>query len=258
MAINSNLLVSGMSIPRPSKATRGPNKKTANPIASRDWKQIEFVRQSLPSDADLEKIDEMQALIAAWKRSPNQTIVGMLTNGYTADEIGKKFGFPDNDPTFKELLSNAQQWFKRRIANEQLEALPDSLIRNVVDSDGVTQQIDIADKLKKAVTAALFNQKSDKITFSIVKNVPFYLTVDAAGKPVIPTLGDIFQISADEVSKKKRYAHEAYGKVFRTRNTSIGEDRAAALPPALARFAAALESVETLSAGAEAEAEAAE
>ena len=242
MAINSNLF-SGVQIQQPTQQRKARKGKT-NPVANRNFREIPFVRDFVREEEGIaaEEI-ERRSYLRAWQNSSAQTIMALCIAGWSLDEIAKKFGFKGSkDETFAAAVKDAQQYFKNRIAAERLEELPASVPIQVIDSDGNLRNVDVADKLKKAATAALFNTKkngklNDEIKFSIVKGVPFHLQKDANGVPVIPTLRDIFNMTAERLSTVRGYAHEQYAEVFRTRDTTAGEKKFA-LPAAFMQLAA--------------------
>lgn len=251
MAINANLF-SGMQIQQPTQSRKAKKGSKTNPIANRNFREIPFVRDHIDSDG-IDSIApeelERRAYLRSWQHSSAQTIMALAIAGWNLDEIAKKFGFKGSkDETFAAAVKDAQQYFKNRIAAERLEELPSSIPMQVIDSDGNLRTVDVADKLKKAATAALFNTKkngklNDEIKFSIVKGVPFHLSKDSNGVPVIPTLRDIFGMTTERLSTVRGYAHEQYAEVFRTRDTTAGEKKFA-LPAAFLQLAAESEAIE--------------
>lgn len=238
MAINANLLQVN-SIVRPT-STRTKKEKGENVIANRDWKAIPFVRESV----DNEERGEMTAYLNAWRRSPAQLVIALLTAHWTVNDIAKKFGMTEKDPRIVAAVKDAQELLKSQIAHDMLDELPERLEYHVIDGDGVEQIKDVAPKLKKAVAAALFNGQKDTVTFSVVKNVPYHFEKDSEGNPKIPTLRDIFSLSSEQLDSKKTAARAAYAKVFRTRDTSAGTKHIA-LPPALAALEIELNAAES-------------
>lgn len=239
MAINPRAFNGGDSFKRPAKQVRTKKTKRFVSANSRNWKEIPFIRDAQP-DVDLEQINEQLALANAFIKSPQQTVLALLVAGLEVDAIRQKFGYAEKDDDFNAILKESQNFLRTRIVAEQFDEIPDEILVNVVNSDGMVESLNIADKMRKAITAAVFSGKTNEVKFSLVKGMPYHMEVDAAGKPIIPTLADIFQLTGDEVAKKKKYAHDAYGQIFRTRDTSGGA-KLHKLPPALAALKERLE-----------------
>ena len=242
MAINSNLF-SNVQIQQPTQSRKAKKGKT-NPIANRNFREIPFVRNHVAEEPGISADEiERRSYIRAWQNSSAEVIIALSQEGWTLEDIAKQYGFSAKNDVFVSAVKDAQAYFKQKIANERLEELPEKIEIQVIDSDGNLRNVDVADKLKKAATNALFSGKDDAIKFSIVKGVPFHLQKDANGIPVIPTLRDIFGLTAERLATVRKYAHDQYAEVFRTRDTSPGK-KVFALPAAFLQLAAESEALE--------------
>lgn len=242
MTINANLF-SGVQIQQPAQKRKARKGKT-NPVANRNFKEIPFVRDHVAEEEGIAAEEaERRAYIRAWQNSSAEVIIALSQEGWTLEDIAKQYSFSPKNDVFVSAVKDAQAYFKQKIANERLEELPASIPMQVIDSDGNLRTVDVADKLKKAATAALFNGKDDAIKFSIVKGVPFHLQKDSNGVPIIPTLRDIFGLTAERLATVRSYAHSQYAEVFRTRDTTPGK-KVFALPAALLSVAAEAEELE--------------
>lgn len=252
MALNPNLLNTN---PVVASATTKKEKAAVNPIASRDWKQIPFVREAAP-----EVDDSRLQLAIAWDKNPELCIISMLVSGLTVKEIVKHIGWKADNKKWLKSFRSAQRMIKYRLCEQFLtepvtvlekgkpvidhvSICPTQYFIPHVNSDGVEVQIDVAAKLKRATYNAMWNpaskdQKTGKpiqagsLVFSIAKGRPFCFKVDGDNDPIRPFMWEVYEGWDRPLWLKTKLGMETeYNKIFNpTRGTEM--------PPELAKYLA--------------------
>lgn len=209
------------------RETSGKREAAAkSPIANRSGLAgVKFIRETSNLGEDTPPPDDAILLKAAWEKSPERTVLALAEIGYTNKEIAAKLGYKSDDNDFTKLLRDSQTLLKTEIAADLLSQIPDQVMQTVIDADGIENEVDIAAKLKKAVVNTLFDNKSVTIEFSAAK-----------GAPVEIGFADLFNMTIDQVRKRKSAARTQYAKTFRTRDTGGAASGIRPLAPALAKL----------------------
>lgn len=209
------------------RETSGKREAVAtSPIANRSGLAgVKFIRETLNLKEDTPPPDDGELLRQAWLKSPERTVLALAEIGYATKEIAAKLGYKSDDSDFTKLLRDAQDLLKSEIAADLVSQIPDEVMIQVEDADGVVNDVDISKKLRKAAVKTLFDNKTTKIEFSAAK-----------GAAVQMEFGEIFNLTIDQVRKKKSAARTEYAKTFRTRDTGGAASGIRPLAPALAKL----------------------
>ena len=194
-----------------TEQTRKPKSASSTPIANRNFKAVGFIAENMQSG----ETDDVLIIAHSWVKSPERTIIALGQAGYTGKEICGKVCFnvstEQGQKDWDKLYRSAQELFKRELAEDSIVGeIPDSVIQQVQDADGAIHDVDIADKLKKAVTAALFG-KDQTVKVTAMR-----------GATLESTLSAVFNKSVDSINTTRNVLKRKYGEAFRTRDTSGG------------------------------------
>lgn len=190
-----------------TEQTRKPKPASSTPIANRNFKAVGFIAENMQSG----ETDDTLIIAHSWMKSPERTIIALGQAGYTGKEIAGKVGLKADSKEWMDVFRSAQNLFKRELAEDSIVGeIPDSVIQQVQDADGEIHEVDIADKLKKAVTAALFG-KDQTVKVTAMR-----------GATLESTLSAVFNKSVDSINTTRNVLKRKYGEAFRTRDTSGG------------------------------------
>ena len=206
-------------------AKRAATAETKSPIAKRGLSGVQFVRDAAKLADDAPPPDDVVLIQQAWGVSPERTVWALAEVGYAPKQIAAKLGYKSDDPEFTKLLRDSQDLLKAEICKPIVGQIPAEYNVEVTDTDGVTHNVDIAEKLKKATVKTMFDAKSNTVKFSAMK-----------GAAVSCELGELFGMVIDQVRKQKSFVRSEYARIFRTRDTSGTTSGFRPLAPALAKL----------------------
>jgi hypothetical protein len=200
--------------------------KAKSPISNRSGLAgVKFIRETSNLGENTPPPDDGVLLAAAWQKSPERTVLALAEIGYAVKEIAAKLGYKSDDGDFTKLLRDSQDLLKGEIAANLISQIPDEVIVQVEDADGVINDVDISKKLKKAAVKTMFDNKSTKLEFSAAK-----------GAGMVVDFCDLFSMTIEQVRKVKSAARTEYAKIFRTRDTGGSASGIRPLAPALAKL----------------------
>lgn len=200
MALNPNL--SSRPLQMPPKTAKGKKREFA-PVNARDFKEVPFIREVAP-----EVEDPREALLVAWEASPESLIIALLIEGKTVKDILKPLGWKADNKDWLSAYRSAQRLIKKRLCDEHLtepviskdekgelvqdyvSICPSEFFQSYIDADGDEVVVDVGAKLKRATYNAMWGDGT--ITFSIVKGIPYHLTVNDDGDPIRPMMWELF------------------------------------------------------------------
>lgn len=221
MAINPALL-SGVRITAP--APKKEAKKEVNPIANRDFGSIPFIRDAAP-----ECNNAMEALIAAWEDSPQETILSMLSCGIDKPDIARAVGFDlrsDEDKkewnkilvstrTYAQLCISEDLLREKNAEGEWVSVIPDDYSVEYIDSKDEVRTAECADRVRRALHKALW--RSDfAVVCSIARGVPLAGRLDKQGKPIYYKMWEVITWTRDKIEIIYHQADEQLARMMRS------------------------------------------
>ena len=223
MAINPNLL-SGVRVSAPAPTTPRASKKPVNPIADRNFLDIPFIREAAP-----ECENPMDAIVAAWEDSPQETMLALLSYGMEKPDIARLIGLDlrsdDDKKTWVKVLNNTKTYAQMCIsesllvekddAGEWVSVIPDDYVVPYKDKNGDEQIAECAERVRKALHKALW-RPDYRVVCSIARGVPFANRLDKNGKPIHFQMWEVITWTRDRIEHIYQQADEQLARMMKT------------------------------------------
>lgn len=224
MAINPALL-SGVRLTAPTPTTKRAVKAPVNPIADRNFMDIPFIR-----DASEECENPMDAIIAAWEDSPQETILALLSYGMEKADIARLIGLDlrseDDKKAWAKVLNSTKTYAQMCVSNELLtekdpetgewvSVIPDDYVVPYRDKNGDEQVAECADRVRKALHKALW-RPDYRVVCSIARGVPFANRTDKNGKPIHFQMWEVITWTRDKIEHVYHQADEMLARMMKT------------------------------------------
>ena len=222
MAINPNLL-SGIRVTATASTARAP-KKPVNPIADRNFLNIPFIREAAP-----ECENPMDAILAAWENSPQETILSLLSWGMEKPDIARLIGLDlrseDDKKKWTSVLNATKVYAQMCISNEMLvekdaagewvSVIPDDYTQTYRDKNGDEQIAECAERVRKALHKALW-RPDYAVVCSIARGVPFASRLDKRDKPIYFRMWEVITWTRDRIEHTYQQADEQLARMMKT------------------------------------------
>lgn len=223
MAINPNLL-SGVRVTAPASTTKRAVKAPVNPIADRNFLDIPFIREAAP-----ECENPMDAILAAWDDSPQETILALLSYGMEKPDIARLIGLDlrsDDDKKKWTSILNATKVYaqmciseellvEKNAAGEWVSVIPDDYTQTYRDKNGDEQVAECAERVRKALHKALW-RPDYRVVCSIARGVPFANRLDKNGKPIHFQMWEVITWTRDRIEHIYQQADEQLARMMKT------------------------------------------
>jgi hypothetical protein len=223
MAINPNLL-SGVRVTAPTPTTKRAVKAPVNPIADRNFLDIPFIRDAAP-----ECENPMDAILAAWEDSPQETILALLSYGMEKPDIARLIGLDlrsdDDKKTWVKVLNGTKTYAQMCIseallvekdaAGEWVSVIPDDYTQTYLDKDKNECVAECAERVRKALHKALW-RPDYRVVCSIARGVPFANRANKDGKPIHFQMWEVITWTRDRIEHIYHQADEQLARMMKT------------------------------------------